>query len=92
MTRTCSCASETVQPRLKLHFKRDEFLGRINQMVVFHPFNDRDLAAIVGLELQSWSRKAEQRHEMQLTWTAKVVAGLSKKGNARMHAQYNARN
>lgn len=29
-----------VQPILKRHFKRDEFLGRINEMVIFHPFTE----------------------------------------------------
>lgn len=31
-----------VQPILKRHFKRDEFLGRITEMVYFLPFSQVD--------------------------------------------------
>ena len=37
----------SVQPILKRHFKRDEFLGRINEMVYFVPFSRQELAQLV---------------------------------------------
>ena len=32
-----------VKPILKFHFKRDEFLGRINEFIYFLPFSDAEL-------------------------------------------------
>lgn len=72
-----------VQPVLKQHFKRDEFLGRINEMVIFHPFSQEDLGDIVKLELHYWAKKAEARHGMAMTWTDSVVERLAKGYNER---------
>jgi ATP-dependent Clp protease ATP-binding subunit ClpB len=71
------------QPALKQHFKRDEFLGRINEMVVFHPFSAADLGDIVRLELQGWAAKAKTRHDMGITYTDAVVERLTKGYNER---------
>merc|ERR1712086_775494 len=65
-----------VNPVLKNHFKRDEFLGRINEMVVFHCFDEGDLGEIVEKELTSWASKAKARHNMSITWSEKVVNRL----------------
>lgn len=35
---------EVVKPILKYHFKRDEFLGRINEFVYFLPFSRAELS------------------------------------------------
>jgi len=43
-----------VKPILKKHFKRDEFLGRINEVVYFLPFSEMELKFIVQRELQYW--------------------------------------
>lgn len=43
-----------VKPILKKHFKRDEFLGRINEVVYFLPFSEMELKSIVQRELQYW--------------------------------------
>lgn len=64
----------TVQPVLKKHFKRDEFLGRINEMLIFHPFSDEDLRDIVDMELMRWADKAMDRHGMKIEWSQ--VGGL----------------
>lgn len=37
--------NKTLYPVLKQSFKRDEFLGRINQIVVFLPFSDKEVRA-----------------------------------------------
>lgn len=69
---------EVAQPVLKHHFKRDEFLGRINEMVVFHPFDKGDLAEIVKMELSQWASRAAERHNITISWTDAVVARLAK--------------
>lgn len=48
---------EVVKPILKRHFKRDEFLGRINEIVYFLPFSRNELLELVGKELQSWAKR-----------------------------------
>lgn len=48
---------EVVKPILKRHFKRDEFLGRINEIVYFLPFSRRELLQLVQRELESWAQR-----------------------------------
>lgn len=43
-----------VKPILKRHFQRDEFLGRINEIVYFLPFSEMELKNIVQTELKHW--------------------------------------
>lgn len=45
---------QIVKPILKKHFRRDEFLGRINEVVYFLPFSEMELKTIVQRELQYW--------------------------------------
>ncbi len=42
---------------MRSHFKRDEFLGRIDEMLYFLPFNESELKQIVEKELERWSEK-----------------------------------
>lgn len=48
---------QVVKPILKKHFKRDEFLGRINEIVYFLPFSRNELLELVGKELQTWAKR-----------------------------------
>lgn len=66
-----------VQPILKRHFKRDEFLGRITEMVYFLPFSRSELHELVLRELNYWSGKAKQNHQMELTWEHEVLNALA---------------
>lgn len=68
---------EIAQPVLKYHFKRDEFLGRINEMVVFHPFTKGDLSDIIKMELNHWATRAAEKHNIKISWTDKVVSRLT---------------
>ena len=61
-----------VQPILKRHFKRDEFLGRITEMVYFLPFSRNELHQLVLKELEYWKGKAKKNHGMELTWETEV--------------------
>ena len=51
---------------LKSHFKRDEFLGRINEIVYFLPFSKSELYQLVNKELQFWAKKAMDKHSVTL--------------------------
>lgn len=68
---------ETVYPILKRHFKRDEFIGRINEILVFKPFCKKELHQLVSKELEKWKSRAAKRHNISLSWTESVVDQLS---------------
>lgn len=46
-----------MRPILKSHFQRDEFLGRINEIVYFVPFSRAELLQLVAMELERWRRQ-----------------------------------
>ena len=65
-----------IHPILKRHFRREEFLGRINDIVVFHPLADKDLQETVETELSRWKVKAYERHGIVLEWSRRLVESL----------------
>jgi ATP-dependent Clp protease ATP-binding subunit ClpB len=65
-----------IHPILKRHFRREEFLGRINDIVVFHPLEDKDLKETVETELGRWREKAKERHGIRLEWSERLVESL----------------
>ncbi|KAG8226018.1 hypothetical protein J437_LFUL004139 [Ladona fulva] len=66
-----------VQPILKRHFRRDEFLGRINEIIYFLPFSRSELFQLVRKELEWWAKKAKERHRIELRWDSNVEAALA---------------
>lgn len=66
-----------VQPVLKRHFRRDEFLGRINEIVYFLPFSHSELLQLVAKELHFWAQKALEKHKIKLVWDHSVLAILA---------------
>ena len=63
---------KVVQPILKRHFGRDEFLGRINEIVYFLPFSKSELSKLVERELNFWSDKAKKNHDVEVLWDKQV--------------------
>ncbi|MBN3319040.1 CLPB protein, partial [Atractosteus spatula] len=76
-----------IRPILKAHFRRDEFLGRINEIVYFLPFCHSELIQLVSKELSFWAKKAKQRHNITLLWDQEVMDLLA--GGYNLH--YGAR-
>ncbi|XP_053564759.1 caseinolytic peptidase B protein homolog isoform X3 [Bombina bombina] len=66
-----------IRPILKAHFRRDEFLGRINEIVYFLPFCQSELTQLVHKELSSWAKRAKQRHNITLLWDREVMDVLA---------------
>ncbi|XP_023329533.1 caseinolytic peptidase B protein homolog isoform X2 [Eurytemora carolleeae] len=62
-----------VQPILKTHFRRDEFLGRINEIVYFLPFSRSELLHLVEKELEFWAGRAQRKHSIVLSWDRSVL-------------------
>ena len=76
-----------VFPILRQHFRRDEFLGRINEVLLFLPFTDQELQRIVEKELEYWAGRAQTRHQMTMRWSPEVVRVLSGGYNIRYGAR-----
>ncbi|XP_046371975.1 caseinolytic peptidase B protein homolog [Haliotis rufescens] len=68
---------KVVRPILKYHFRRDEFLGRINEIVYFLPFSRSELSKLVSKELDFWAKRAETKHQIELSWDHHVVDVLA---------------
>jgi len=66
-----------VQPILKYHFRRDEFLGRINEIVYFLPFSRSELVSLVEKELEFWAERAKKKHKISLTWDKGALSLLA---------------
>ncbi|XP_047989288.1 caseinolytic peptidase B protein homolog isoform X1 [Leguminivora glycinivorella] len=66
-----------VRPILKRHFGRDEFLGRINEIVYFLPFSRQELLTLVQRELLRWAEQARARHAVELRWEGGVLGALA---------------
>ncbi|KAI5712785.1 hypothetical protein M8J76_010766 [Diaphorina citri] len=66
-----------VQPILKRHFRRDEFLGRINEIVYFLPFSKSELHTLVCRELNFWAKKALDKHNINIVWDIDVETILA---------------
>ncbi|XP_077197255.1 mitochondrial disaggregase [Paroedura picta] len=62
-----------IRPILKAHFRRDEFLGRINEIVYFLPFCHSELIQLVNKELSFWAKRAKARHNITLLWDREVM-------------------
>ena len=68
---------KVVQPILKYHFRRDEFLGRINEIVYFLPFSRNELVELVSREMKFWGDKAKAKHDIDLVWDTQVLHHLA---------------
>ncbi|XP_045582352.2 mitochondrial disaggregase [Procambarus clarkii] len=66
-----------IRPILKNHFQRDEFLGRINEIVYFVPFSRSELLKLVRTELEKWSKQAHEKHNIELKWDPMVLDVLA---------------
>lgn len=68
---------KVVRPILKKYFQRNEFLGRINEIVYFLPFSEDELNELVLRELKVWQEKAAKRHKIKLSWDNEVIQYLT---------------
>ena len=78
---------KVVEPILKRTFLRDEFLGRINEILYFLPFTRSELNQLVFKEMEFWKQKAYERHKMTLTWERAVIDLLADAYNIKYGAR-----
>ncbi len=67
-----------IEPILKRHF-RPEFLNRLDEVLPFLPLQEKDISAIVVLQLKRVAERLVDR-QIKLKWTPEVVHLLSKRG------------
>ena len=72
-----------LEPVLKKQFKRDEFLGRLDEILPFEPFTEDHLGQVISHFLQKWVDLASIRHSITLSFSDAVIASII--------AQYNPR-
>ncbi|XP_070169678.1 mitochondrial disaggregase [Polyergus mexicanus] len=68
---------QVVRPILKAHFRRDEFLGRINEIIYFLPFSRAELIKLVTRELEAWATRAKEKHMIELKWEREILSVLA---------------
>ena len=78
---------DTIQPILKSHFKRDEFLGRIDEILYFLPFNNKELKELTVKELNKWNKISMDKHNISLNWDEDAVDLLKDGYNFRYGAR-----
>lgn len=74
----CLPRPQVILPVLKQNFKRDEFIGRIKEILFFLPFTEEQLRALARGELQKWKTTAYDRHKIVLEWDRDVEDLLCK--------------
>ncbi|KAI0982209.1 hypothetical protein GJ496_002426 [Pomphorhynchus laevis] len=62
-----------MKPILKRNFRRDEFLGRINEIVYFLPFSENEIRQLVIREMEFWSSMATSKHNIKIDWDESVI-------------------
>ncbi len=67
-----------VEPSLRRHF-RPEFLNRLDEILPFVPLQEKDMEAIVALQLDRVKSRLTDQN-IQLHWLPKTAAYLAKKG------------
>lgn len=67
-----------VEPILKQHF-RPEFLNRLDDILPFLPLQEKDMEAIVVLQLKRVRQRLHEKH-VSLEWTPQALALLAQKG------------
>jgi len=78
---------EQIRPILKSHFQRDEFLGRINEILFFLPFNTVELKELTIRQLKKWQVLAKKRHNIDITWSDEIIPILQDGYNLRYGAR-----
>ncbi len=62
------------------HIFRPEFLNRIDEIIVFHALTEKDIRAILELQLSQIRERLAQSRPMHLQFSEEALAFLAKKG------------
>ena len=62
---------------MKKFFKRDEFIGRISEIVYFFPFSQQQLIDLVEKEMRYWATKAKDKQNITVKWEKDVLCLLA---------------
>lgn len=70
---------------LQAHFRRDEFLGRINEIVYFLPFCHSELIQLVNKELNFWAKRVRVGTAHGWGWDISPLSTSLPKGGAQWY-------
>ena len=62
---------------MKKYFQRDEFIGRISEIVYFFPFSQQQLMDLVEKEMRYWATKAKDKDNITVKWEREVLGVLA---------------
>ena len=62
---------------MKKYFQRDEFIGRISEIVYFFPFSQQQLFDLVEKEMRYWATKAKDKDNITVKWEREVLIVLA---------------
>jgi len=71
----------TIEPILRAHFKRDELIGRINEILPFTPFTNKNIDKIITLQLTKWAKTANEKHNIKLQWSNELITSIRESYN-----------
>jgi ATP-dependent Clp protease ATP-binding subunit ClpB len=69
---------EKIQEALKIHF-RPEFLNRVDETIVFNHLTQKDIAAVVDIQLALLGKRLEEKH-IGLEVSSEALVFLAKEG------------
>ena len=73
---------------MKKFFKRDEFIGRISEIVYFFPFSEEQLIDLVEKEMRYWATKAKDKDNITVKWENEVLIVLAGAYDVKYGARY----
>jgi hypothetical protein len=76
-----------IHPILRRHFGRDEFIGRINEIVFFLPFTESEQEQLTEKQMSLWMKRAKEKHNIELRFSHGVVKEVTKEYDLRYGAR-----
>ncbi len=62
------------------HYFRPEFLNRVDEIVVFHALQEKQVKDIAGLLLKEMDRRLQETARISLSWSDEALAELARRG------------
>ncbi len=62
------------------HYFRPEFLNRVDEIVVFHALQEKQVKDIAGLLLKEMDRRLQETARISLSWSDEALAELARQG------------
>lgn len=71
---------KSVVLNLMRHYFKPEFLNRVDEIVVFHPLDQKHMKEIANLLLKGFAKRVKELVDIELTWSEGTLNYLAEKG------------